>query len=242
MGRKGRKQRSAESDSIRKALLNPRLRTLPNGKIAELTGTHRTTVGWVRTEMEQAGEIPPVPRKCKTANGATKTMNVQPSSATRYKPVKRCSDTSRRSRDFWDGMACCAGIDADELHGLAAEKLSSDRQHRRALRKLLSEARAVARSSGADWRTLNLRVARGADDASVRALDVIARTMRDRYPEFFTGRQSDEERLFDLLSAGVPTPLDRDDAYRSAFDHLRGQVDTSFNFGTFADEDDRLAA
>jgi hypothetical protein len=113
------------------------------------------------------------------------------------------------------------GIEPAELHQLAAEVLSHDKAYKDGLTAMLQDARKHARRLGSDLTTLKARAAKGIDADAVRGLDDVAQSMEASYPEFFGGRGTAEEQLFDHLVEGNPEPMSEDEAYKTALAELR---------------------
>jgi hypothetical protein len=106
---------------------------------------------------------------------------------------------------------------------------------------MLREARQHARRLGSDLTALKARAQRGIDADAVRGLDDVAASMAAMFPEHFGGRESPEDRLFDLLAAGNPVPMTEDKAYAQALEHLRADRqggNADFDFGANADDGD----
>lgn len=121
----------------------------------------------------------------------------------------------------WGKQARASGMDPTALHALAEDIMQHDRAFVQDRKSMLQDARRKAKQLGSDLTTLKARASKGIDPAAVRALDDVAQSMADSYPEQFAGFEDDATgRLFDLLSEGNPEPMTADAAYRQAFDHL----------------------
>jgi hypothetical protein len=124
-------------------------------------------------------------------------------------------------RATWRKKARAQGIDPDSLEQLAGEMRWHDREFVGLKTRMLKDARRQLAHFGADWRTLQMG-RRGSDSAAVRALDLVARTSMNTYPELFGGmdEQDAAEHLLELLTAGNPEPMTEGEAFQQALDHL----------------------
>jgi hypothetical protein len=209
-----------ERRRVRLALLGPWLEWV-NTVVADKCETTYQTVGWVRTEMEQAGEIPETPRRKYVAkNGEVGWIKTGKSNAKRGRPDAK-SEAKAYWRGWWEAKADERNIDPRELHHVARQVRDNDRESKRELARMLREAREQLRHYGYNPLALGMHLAAGRVEDDVPALDVVADSMARTWPEFFNGHEEDaERRLLELLAASIPKGMSEADSYESALASL----------------------
>ncbi len=213
---------SEERQRIKAYLRNPKNPDWSNNKrIAERLQTTRQTVGWVRTELERAGQIP-TRKEIATVNrdGKVTRVKAKESDAKRGRPTAK-SESRAYWRGWWERAAYERSIDPRELHFTAKLTRDNDRDSKREMAKMLREARKQLAHYGFNPRIIGLHASVGRIEDGVPNLDVVAESMAARYTEFFHDYQDDVEgRLLSLLIGGIPAAMSEADAYGEALDSL----------------------
>lgn len=99
------------------------------------------------------------------------------------------------------------------IRSLADNIQEADRQAANRTAAMLRAAKASAKGRGVSLERMGSRNAKGKiDEASIRLLDDIAKSMATEYPDVFAGHPDLQERLFNLLVEGSPRTISRDKA------------------------------
>jgi hypothetical protein len=121
--------------------------------------------------------------------------------------------TDGESGQPWERCRPPPGIDPGHFRAVAEEIHRHAKEHREQLRQVLAEARQTYRRETGKKLTNMHKAFRGGDYTDIPGFERIARTLADRYPEWLGTHgyergdgdsTSAAERLFDLLTAGVP--------------------------------------
>lgn len=156
------------------------------------------------------------------------------------------------SRDYevarWRKQSRKAGHDPKHLDELAAQIKAHHDAFANERKDLLRHAREHSKKNDfADLRQINATARHGGDWTKIRGFDNTAEATVKEFPHHFheeTGEHgSHEDQLYDMLTAGDPSPMSHGEAYEQAFEQLgearlkpkasrkRREPDTSFDFG-----------
>lgn len=147
----------------------------------------------------------------------------------RYKALKRMSryaTETLESKDAirleWAKRAHEEGIDSHHLHSLAHELIDIDRQGNKPIEDLI----VTALQRYPHFKDIPAIAAKGGDHDKVRLIDDAAEELAGDpvFSHLFRNYEgSEDQRLFDIIAAGRPQPMDEDDAYKQAFNILAEQ-------------------
>lgn len=127
-------------------------------------------------------------------------------------------------RSRWAKTARKEGIPAEHLHSLAAEIAAHDKEHVEQRKRLLKDTREDLTKFGYNAKALTTNLGKGYIEDNIPHMDLVARTMANRYPDQFIGidEPGDQiQHLSDLLTEGNPKVLTQNEAYEQALEQLR---------------------
>lgn len=138
--------------------------------------------------------------------------------------AKATSDAKKQQaaqeKQEWEDEARAAGVEPEEMHGLADDILASDAELKKERSEMLRAARTASVKLGhGSLDAIAFRAGRGEDQDAIKGLDDVAHAMAASYPGQFHGGD-DQAQLFDYLVEGIPAPMPRAEAYKQAIDVL----------------------
>ena len=133
--------------------------------------------------------------------------------------------SEKDARRYWGDKAFEEGIQPKDLHTAADHIVREDAEHVDRRKKMLARARELLKHYGYNPEALTTNIRKGnvEDESHIKAIDLVARTIQNDYPEEFEGYDLPEQKLIEYFEQGVPKPISRDDAYEKALDYLREQ-------------------